>query len=214
MRACMLMSVGMGCMEKCFERIPHRRISGLWACQFWVRKWAFRRSSLSSKNFYFCQINWRKSSASHFFAAPLWSDARIYGCFYSIVVWMHTDMVKWKFLQLYDVMCDGSGYHVVSCRESMFIYIVSVGRICRTFGLHYALASSASQSPFFPRNRMCERLAPEICAACVRTWFHGLWYFINTIIANFSPPIRPSQFRFTHVRHFDMKHVYTMHEII
>lgn len=105
--------------------------------------------------------------------------------------------VKWTIQLLSYVMCDGSGYHV-SCRESMFIYILLVGRICRTFGLlsltspsHLRLSVPAyfSLPPLPPRFCHMKNKRKRLAAMIVQhacTWFHErCQYFINTIIANF-----------------------------
>lgn len=121
----------------------------------------------------FCQMNWRASSAPRLFCCSTlgrmleFMNAFIRLRYECAQIWSNGN-----FLQLYDVMCDGSGYHVVSCRESMFIYIVSVGQICRTFGLHCALALSAStpppSSPFLPCETANDWHPKNVQHACER----------------------------------------------
>lgn len=134
----------------------------------------------------------------------LWSK-RIYYCIDSIAVEIYGDIVEWRMQLSSCVMCDGSGYHV-SCRESMFIYILLVGRICHTFGWLCAPAADPI-APHIIRTDWHRKLVRHAC-----TCFHGLCPFLhnNSLTQLFRIFHHLSHFPFQAPRRFRIKHVYAI----
>lgn len=136
----------------------------------------------------------------------LWSK-RNYYCIDSIAVEIYGDIVEWKMQLSSCVMCDGSGYHV-SCRESMFIYILLVGRICRTFG---SLCAPAADGWSHRSTHETNRLAPKIGARHACTCFHGLCQSLrNSLTQLFRIFHHLSHFPFQAPHHFHIKYVHSI----